>query len=440
MSTEVFLNNPSKVCAYSVDKSGSESLRDESIRRALELIVQDWRGDGEEAEVRPLTGGITNLLYLVSNASGRRVIVRLFGQGTELFVDRQRENVVFSELSRLGVGPTFYGLFENGRVEGYLPARALLPEEMHEAHIYPKVAAAVAKLHSMGSLIQGLEGKGGYCLWSKLLGFFDLARGISFADDGEKEEAKRLLLEQLDLPEMARQLDWLKQTVEEEASAAVMGTPASIAFESVLCHNDLLSGNILLDLAVDALIKSDGGDAAKAQIEGIVLIDFEYAAYNYRGFDLANHFCEFAGFDFNIREGFPTTEVRHVFIRHYLNAACVATSEADRCEWQQTWLRVAKAPSSSSLGSGDEANREQRGGEDDEEEERDRCLEKEMVESFDRIVLRRFTLASHLFWGSWAVVQSSMSSIDFDFIGYAKLRFDGYFYHKAMWCAEEALA
>ncbi|RYH20723.1 hypothetical protein EON65_22610 [archaeon] len=41
-----------------------------------------------------------------------------------------------------------------------------------------------------------------------------------------------------------------------------------------------------------------------------------------------------------------------------------------------------------------------------------------------------FCLASNLFWGSWAVVQSSLTTLDFDYIGYAKLRFDGYFYQK----------
>jgi len=48
----------------------------------------------------------------------------------------------------------------------------------------------------------------------------------------------------------------------------------------VFSHNDLQEGNILI----------------RAEHEGpqdkLVLIDFEYCSYNYRGFDLANHFCE----------------------------------------------------------------------------------------------------------------------------------------------------
>ena len=49
--------------------------------------------------------------------------------------------------------------------------------------------------------------------------------------------------------------------------------------ELVFCHNDLLLGNILYD-----------------EIEhSIEFIDFEYAGANYQSYDIANHFCEFAG-------------------------------------------------------------------------------------------------------------------------------------------------
>jgi hypothetical protein len=49
----------------------------------------------------------------------------------------------------------------------------------------------------------------------------------------------------------------------------------------VTCHNDLLCKNIILDT-----------------VEGtktINFIDYEYAGANYRGYDIGNHFCEFAG-------------------------------------------------------------------------------------------------------------------------------------------------
>lgn len=55
----------------------------------------------------------------------------------------------------------------------------------------------------------------------------------------------------------------------------------------VFSHNDLQEGNIL--------IRPDH----PLMEEKLVLIDFEYCSYNYRGFDLANHFCEWS-FNYNI--------------------------------------------------------------------------------------------------------------------------------------------
>lgn len=46
----------------------------------------------------------------------------------------------------------------------------------------------------------------------------------------------------------------------------------------VFCHNDMQEGNILLRQ-----------NSLKREL---VIIDFEYCSYNYRGFDLANHFVE----------------------------------------------------------------------------------------------------------------------------------------------------
>ena len=47
----------------------------------------------------------------------------------------------------------------------------------------------------------------------------------------------------------------------------------------VFSHNDINTGNILVKE------ESDCSDP-------VVLIDYEFSSYNYRGFDLANHFNE----------------------------------------------------------------------------------------------------------------------------------------------------
>ncbi|CDQ90106.1 unnamed protein product [Oncorhynchus mykiss] len=43
------------------------------------------------------------------------------------------------------------------------------------------------------------------------------------------------------------------------------------------------------------------------------------------------------------------------------------------------------------------------------------------------VQVNKFALASHFFWGFWALIQAKYSSINFDFLGYAVLRFNQYF-------------
>lgn len=79
----------------------------------------------------------------------------------------------------------------------------------------------------------------------------------------------------------------------------------------VFSHNDLLANNILIRLI-------DGG---------INFIDFEYSAYNYRAFDIANFIVE-SSFDYmNPNPPFyfigshPDDEVINDFIKYYSYAA-----------------------------------------------------------------------------------------------------------------------
>jgi ethanolamine kinase len=37
-----------------------------------------------------------------------------------------------------------------------------------------------------------------------------------------------------------------------------------------------------------------------------------------------------------------------------------------------------------------------------------------------------FSLASHYYWGLWALIQAMVSDIDFDYMEYAVLRFNEY--------------
>lgn len=154
-------------------------------------------------------------------------------------------------------------------------------------------------------------------------------------------------------------------------------TPSPVVF----CHNDIQEGNILL------LSEPENDDS-------LMLVDFEYSSYNYRGFDIGNHFCEWV-YDYTHEEwpfykarptDYPTRGQQLHFIRHYL------------AEVQKGQIRS---------------------------EEEQKKLEEDLL-----IEVNRYALASHFFWGLWSILQASMSTIEFGYLEYAQSRFQFYFQQK----------
>ncbi|CAN0570580.1 unnamed protein product, partial [Ectocarpus sp. 12 AP-2014] len=115
----------------------------------------------------------------------------------------------------------------------------------------------------------------------------------------------------------------------------------------------------------------------------------EYSGYNPRAFDIANHFCEHAGFDSNFEKSYPTADTQAAFLTAYMRAE----------------------------GSTDASTESPRSDEDS------------FVEAL-RTEVNRWALPSHLWWSLWAVVQARYSPIEFDFVDYARLRLAGYRLHK----------
>lgn len=115
----------------------------------------------------------------------------------------------------------------------------------------------------------------------------------------------------------------------------------------------------------------------------IHFIDFEYGGNNYRGFDIGNHFCEYAGFECDYSR-YPSKDRQIRWLRKYLTS--YHGSEPKPCELEDVYLEV-----------------------------------------------NVFALCAHYFWGLWALVQAYVSDIDFDYLGYAILRFNQYEATKGKW-------
>lgn len=116
-----------------VKKNGSVegSLPDELMKLLLSLASK-WGDDLDlgTINVKHLSGAMTNAVYQISwptkmEKLTRKVLVRVYGEGVELFFDRDDEIRTFEFLSRNGHGPKLLGQFPAGRIEEFIQARVL---------------------------------------------------------------------------------------------------------------------------------------------------------------------------------------------------------------------------------------------------------------------------------------------------------------------------
>ncbi|KAK2966293.1 hypothetical protein RJ640_018104 [Escallonia rubra] len=283
----------------------------------------------------------SNLLKVsVREASGNIVdmTVRLYGPNTDYVINRERELQAIQYLSAAGFGAKLLGVFGNGMVQSFIYARTLSPADMRN----PKLAAEIAKqLHKFHQV--EIPGSKEPQLWNDIFKFYEQASNLKF-DDSEKQQK----YETISFEEVHSELVELKELTGH------LDAPV------VFAHNDLLSGNLMLN----------------EDEEKLYFIDFEYGSYNYRGFDIGNHFNEYAGYDCDYSL-YPNKDEQYHFFRHYI--------EPDRP---------------------DEVS----------------------AEDLDALYIETscYTLASHLYWALWALIQAKMSPIEFDYLGYFFLRYGEY--------------
>lgn len=320
----------------------------EGALRLLKELRPDWKP--EDVTTQVFTDGITNKLIgcYVGDTMEDVVLVRIYGNKTELIVDRDEEVKSFRVLQLHGCAPKLYCTFNNGLCYEFMQGTALDPEHVCDPKIYRLIARQLAKIHAIHAH-NGWIPKSN--LWLKMRAYFSLVP-TEFPDKLVHDRFVR------DVP------SW--QVLEQEMAwmeAALSGLDSPV----VLCHNDLLCKNIIYNDKRDDL----------------QFIDYEYSGYNYQAYDIGNHFNEFAGVSVVDYSLYPERALQLHWLRAYLEAykefkgvkADVSDSEVERLYVQ----------------------------------------------------VNQFALASHFFWGLWALIQAKYSKIDFDFLGYAVVRLNQYF-------------
>ncbi|KAI9015063.1 kinase-like domain-containing protein [Gaertneriomyces semiglobifer] len=310
---------------------------------------------------------MTNCVFSVSgpadestpSARAPKILLRVYGTGVEQFIKRDREMFWLCQMSQSGVAPTLLGAFSNGRFEQYLDSVTLTKEEIRDPETSRKIASALYQLHILVNSSPP-EQKGKPELWRKLRSWHRIASNALENMREKRPEHYARIVAAVDLSSMAKEIEVLGKTLK------------SLNSPIVFSHNDLQYGNVLRK-------EKDGT---------IVIVDYEYSGINYRGYDIANHFCEWAA-DY------------HCDTPHLMNPARYPSKE-EQINFLSAYLdaQVAAEPNTT-------ANRE------------------EELESIYKEV-NKFTLCSNLLWGLWGVMQAEQSEIDFDFVGYALERFNWY--------------
>lgn len=241
----------------------------------------------ENIKFKLLTDGITNQLIsckLSGMPAEETVLVRIYGNKSELMIDRNAEKRNILLLNDAGLPPQLYATFENGLAYEFIPGHILNSKLIMQPEIYKLVATHMARIHK----IKAPNLPNHPMLWNKLQDFFNLLPE-RFSDHAKQKRFEDTMVPRLKILE---EINILKKKL------CKLNSPL------VFTHNDLLLGNI---------IYTPGKNV-------VSFIDYEYSALNYQAYDIGNHFAEFVGLDNVDYSNYPSKELQWSWLKVYLSA------------------------------------------------------------------------------------------------------------------------
>uniref|UniRef100_A0A0K2V4Z9 ethanolamine kinase n=1 Tax=Lepeophtheirus salmonis TaxID=72036 RepID=A0A0K2V4Z9_LEPSM len=328
----------------------SESLH--SLKKGASSIVSKIRPLWDNHEYKIFNDGLTNKLigvYPKGTSLSEMIIVRVYGEETDKLIDRKSELKFINILHSLDLSAPVYAIYGNGFAYGYSPGVTLNMDSVKDPNIYPLLAKKLSLFHKINLNPECTRQSK---IWFKMREMVKFIRNSSHFHGLDKEV--ELCYEYFTgLNDKYKKIAQLNKVV--------------------LCHNDLLLGNIIYD----------------ESLKNVSLIDFEYLFDNYQWYDIANHFCEFVGLSTSLdfENCIPKEDFQKKWILHYMESMDMPLSNED--------VHIAY------------------------------------------LLVKKYMILSHLFWGIWSLVQTNISKIEFDFLTYGKLRLKEYYSSKANIYAED---
>jgi len=373
----------------------------ESHNSALSLILAlrpDWQETKDTIEFVRFTDGITNtLLKAVNQRPGLSkpeveedaILLRAYGKGTDVLIDREKETRSHSLLARYGLAPSLYARFENGLLYKFIQGSVCTPADLRRPEVWRGVAQRLGEWHatlpississtcpapsqltannkraSLAAMATLTPGKPIPNIWTTMQKWIEALPTSTTAQSTRRDELNS---------ELTSLTTLLGNTP---------GIGGSGAF--VFAHCDLLSGNVIIEPSPSSAAPSrrsstSDGSSELETVASVSFIDYEYATPAPASFDIANHFAEWGGFECDY-SAMPTRKVRRAFLREYLYS----------CSAHQ--------------------NRTYQ--------------ESELEDLFEQV--DRFRGVPGFYWGIWALIQAQISLIDFDYASYAEVRLGEY--------------
>ena len=306
------------------------------------------------------------------------ILIRLYGDGTESFFSREKEKEVFKKIGRLNYGShALLCEFENGRCEKFHDGSVPLePGLMRSLPMVRMIGAEMGMFHrlNMGPPLSYHEAIGEFMSNLKLCyeKVVNVSRDLwalgddSGNNDGQcKSSCGSSISDKVALGaihELPALIDLVENDLKKRTTDPI-----------VFGHNDLQPGNILIN-----------------QNAKPIFIDFEYARFMPRGYDIANQWCEWAAdylgnqphiMDYSLC---PNMEQKRAFVRGYLEGGGIESE-----------------------------------------------IDESLVDAFIQTEVEAYLPLSHLWWGIWGLLQVDNHSSEhaesdgkplFDYLGYALCR------------------
>ncbi|KKK20233.1 ethanolamine kinase [Aspergillus rambellii] len=375
----------------------------DSHASALRLVLTlnpHWEGPENKIEFVRFTDGITNTLFKAINRKpgltedqidNEAVLMRAYGNHTEILIDRERETNSHALLAGFGLAPPLLARFKNGLLYRFIRGRPASHEDLVTESVWRGVARRLAQWHAtlptsstttppastkelsvldavdVSADVQPLEPEDDLKqiqfkqpspnIWTVIQKWIV---AMPTSTDAQRERRRDLQQE-------------LERVVSEFEGGGCIGENGL-----VFGHCDLLCANVII-LPPEEQTSDDG-------TQKVNFIDYEYATPAPAAFDIANHFAEWGGYDCDYGM-MPTQTVRRQFLTEYVRSYA-----------QHRGIPEASQP--------DIVNR--------------------LYEEVDQ-----YRGLPGLYWGIWALIQAQISQIDFDYASYAELRLGEYYAWRA---------